>query len=191
MTAAVPSGRAARFHPGSPAILQSSFAYSLLSYGLAELYHIAVLPDIAVKPDGKPFFPGFPGIHFSISHTKTYVLCALDASPVGADIEAIRPIDRKIYSRVLASDENPDDFFSFWVLKESLIKLYGKKPAPFSSIVFKIEGNAAVYHQEGICCALYNNIPCCAAAACSYEPFVAKAPELVPFKKLAGFMLSR
>ncbi len=45
---------------------------------------------------GKPFFIYNPYIHFNISHTGNYVVCAISDEPVGIDIELIKPIEHKI-----------------------------------------------------------------------------------------------
>ena len=66
-------------------------------------------PPIAIAPRGKPYFLGSPW-HFSISHTKGHVFCALADCPVGIDAEEDK-------SRAL---------LTFWVLKEAAAKLTGE-----------------------------------------------------------------
>ena len=66
---------------------------------LAELYRRVTgqeLPSIAVADRGKPYFVDSPW-HFSISHTKDHVFCALAKCPVGIDAEEL---DRKIDLRL-------------------------------------------------------------------------------------------
>ena len=44
------------------------------------------LPEIRRTQRGKPYFVGSP-LHFSISHTKKHVFCALSDRPIGIDAE--------------------------------------------------------------------------------------------------------
>jgi 4'-phosphopantetheinyl transferase len=58
---------------------------------VADVYG-AALPAVKKHRTGKPYFPDRPDIFFSLSHTSTHVLCAVASTPVGVDIEAIRPV---------------------------------------------------------------------------------------------------
>ena len=93
------------------------------------------MPQIAVTPQGKPYFPE-TALHFSISHTKDVVFCCLHDANVGIDAE---PVNRKVSSRVaedwlseaekqryLAQNDKNAAFLRLWVLKESYAKLTGK-----------------------------------------------------------------
>ena len=92
------------------------------------------LPEIALRPDGKPFFTDGPG-YFSISHTKNYVFCALSDSEVGFDAEQSRTVSRNAAEKILSADEkavfeaseDPDrQFLQFWTLKEAYLKYTGQ-----------------------------------------------------------------
>ena len=104
----------------------SSAVYDLLAHA----YHLengGELPEIKKSIHGKPYFPYSPGIHFSLSHSVTHVLCALSGNPVGCDIES----PRMISNRVLTYFSTPAELELFeplelWVLKESYVKLYGR-----------------------------------------------------------------
>lgn len=81
---------------------------------------------------GKPWLPGGP--EFSISHTGAAVAVAIDESPVGVDVESLRPILNRLPERVLSQTEmtwftergrEPGDFFTLWTLKESYYKALG------------------------------------------------------------------
>ena len=82
---------------------RSASAYSLLEYAY-RLEYGDVLPEIKKTPNGKPFFPERPGIHFSLSHAFTHVACALSEFPVGVDIESPREISKRAM-RFFCSDE--------------------------------------------------------------------------------------
>ena len=105
---------------------------------LAELYRAETgqdLPEIAVTVQGKPYFPNSPW-HFSISHTKTAVFCALSDRPVGIDAETTdRNIDLTLAERILSPSERqryedaPDKrkaLLRLWVLKEAAAKFTGE-----------------------------------------------------------------
>ena len=105
---------------------------------LAALYQEATgedLPPIAIAEKGKPYFAGSPW-HFSISHTKHHVFCALSDRPVGLDAEEMdRKADLRLAERILsASEKRHFDaaadkqacLLRLWVLKEAQAKLTGE-----------------------------------------------------------------
>lgn len=86
---------------------------------------------------GKPFLINYQNIHFNISHSGKWVVCATDVLPVGIDIEEIKPTDLKIaesffspseYTSLLEQplEKRTEFFYSLWTLKESYIKAKGK-----------------------------------------------------------------
>lgn len=92
------------------------------------------LPEIRVTDRGKPYFP-HSRLHFSISHTRGHVFCALGDCPVGIDAEeADRKIDLRLAEKILSPGEYaqyekaPDKrmaLLTFWVLKEADAKRTG------------------------------------------------------------------
>ena len=93
------------------------------------------LPAIARTQRGKPYFVDSP-LHFSISHTKKHVFCALSEMPVGIDAEELdRLVNPKLAEKILspgelrqyeeAEDKNKA-LLTFWVLKEAAAKLSGE-----------------------------------------------------------------
>lgn len=104
---------------------------------LKELYesHTGLpMPEIAVNHRGKPYFTG-GGLHFSISHTKKHVFCALSDKPIGIDAEeADRDISLALAEKILspgertqyeASQDKRMALLTFWVLKEAAAKCAG------------------------------------------------------------------
>ena len=93
------------------------------------------LPEIAIGQWGKPYFVDSPW-HFSISHTKRRVFCALSQVPVGIDAEETdREINLRLADKILSPNEKarfdtaPDKrltLLRFWVLKEAAAKLTGE-----------------------------------------------------------------
>lgn len=96
------------------------------------------LPAMEKNAFGKPYFPGYPGIYFNLSHTEGCVCCALADAPVGVDVELCRPRKNpgRIVGRFSATEqrlwrETPKSrqeevFFALWVLKESCVKADGR-----------------------------------------------------------------
>lgn len=92
-------------------------------------------PVIAVTDRGKPYFEDSP-LHFSISHTKNHVFCALSERPIGIDAEEKnRDINLKLADKILSPAEKarfdaaPDKrtaLLRLWVLKEASVKRTGE-----------------------------------------------------------------
>ena len=94
------------------------------------------MPPIEKAPRGKPYFPG-SDLHFSITHTKTTVFCAIADVPLGIDAEdlsrkvspvlaqkILSPVEYAQYEAVAEEDRN-EALLRFWVLKEAEAKCSG------------------------------------------------------------------
>ena len=105
---------------------------------LSQLYRQATgeeMPPVLHSPMGKPYFADSPW-HFSISHTKRRVFCALSECPIGIDAEELdRDINLGLAEKILSPAEKaqfdtaPDKrlaLLTFWVLKEARAKLTGQ-----------------------------------------------------------------
>lgn len=103
---------------------------------------------------GKAFLPDFPFFHFNISHSGQWVVCAIDETPIGIDIEQVQPIDYigiardcfciEEYHELLSKSgsELGNYFYSLWTAKESYIKALGKGlSVPLDSFAIKIKEN--------------------------------------------------
>lgn len=99
-------------------------AYLILRLALREQYQWRRLPDIRLSPQGKPWFPEHPEVHFNISHTSGAVLVGLSDQPLGVDIERIRPVSRRTMHR-LAGVTTEAAFFQSWVRREARVKRSG------------------------------------------------------------------
>jgi 4'-phosphopantetheinyl transferase len=104
---------------------------------------------------GKPFAVsphGYEDIHFSLSHTRGLVGCAVARTPVGIDLEALNhdlDVDSLIASTIAphelaqlsncAPKQKVRRFLSLWTLKEALSKALGVGlNVPFSKIVIEL-----------------------------------------------------
>ena len=84
---------------------------------------------------GKAYISNYENIHFNLSHSGKIVLCAISDRNVGADVEYIdSEIDLDIaknyffnreYETIMKSDNPSEEFFNYWVLKESYMKYTG------------------------------------------------------------------
>lgn len=86
---------------------------------------------------GKPFLKDHDNLHFNVSHSGQWVVCAVGYKPVGIDVEKMENIDMDIAKRYFHKTEfnallncPPSErlfrFFDLWTLKESYIKAVGK-----------------------------------------------------------------
>lgn len=83
---------------------------------------------VTLGEHGKPFIPG--QAHFSLSHSGKYAAIAVSETPVGLDIERIRPLPQKALERFLLPDEiarckSAEDGVRFWTMKEAVSKVSG------------------------------------------------------------------
>lgn len=99
-------------------------AYGLLALALRERRGISTLPAIAAGKKGKPCFPDYPEIFFSISHTKGGALVGLDDGPIGVDVEHLRPIGKRTMER-LGKGMTEEEFLRIWVRREARAKRSG------------------------------------------------------------------
>ena len=99
-------------------------AYLLLRMALREQRGWRTLPRIEADERGKPFFPDHPDTHFSLSHTAGASAAALADTPVGVDIERIRPVNVRIMERI-AGAWTETEFFQSWVRREARVKRPG------------------------------------------------------------------
>jgi len=93
------------------------------------------MPPIAIGSRGKPYFTEGP-LHFSISHSKGHVFCALSDRSIGIDAEeADRKISPALAEKILSASEyaqwqqatdKEKALLTFWVLKEAMAKCTGE-----------------------------------------------------------------
>ena len=118
--------------------------YALLEYAVNKTLNCA-LPIIKKTPNGKPYFPERPDVHFSLSHGKTHVLCAISNKPTGADIESPRFISHRV-TRFFCTPGEQEllDPLDLWVLKESYIKLFGGTLPMMKTIEVSLHGDGEI-----------------------------------------------
>ena len=81
---------------------------------------------------GKPYFPDHPDCHFSLSHTRGMVVCALSNTRVGVDVERPRIIRPALARRCFGEAElvwaqaDKQRFLALWTRKEAVLKCSGE-----------------------------------------------------------------
>jgi 4'-phosphopantetheinyl transferase len=102
---------------------------------------------------GKPFINIPSGLHFNISHSADWSVCAISEFPVGIDIEIIQPIDLSIAKDCFTENEYKtmtgfadktaqlNYFYHIWTIKESYLKAIGsgfsQAPGSFGTDIYK------------------------------------------------------
>lgn len=92
-------------------------------------------PIFKTQRFGKAYISNHENIHFNLSHSGEMVLCAISDMEIGADIEYNdSKIDLNIakhyfynreYESIMNAANPSDEFFRYWVLKESYMKYTG------------------------------------------------------------------
>ena len=148
---------------------RSEQTYRLLYRCVQNVYGTDPGP-VARTPSGKPYFPGSPEIHFSLSHTDTFVMCVLSPSPVGGDVQFRKAVSPSLPARVCTAQELCEfEFFDLWSLKESYIKLYGRKEKDYRDICFYKDGDDTFSCDDKVFCRIYDSVPGCSCAVCAFE----------------------
>ncbi len=113
---------------------RSVLAFVLLQHALREEYGITEVPEFVYNEFGKPLLPNLP-IHFSLSHCKDAIACAVSDHNIGIDVENIVPYNPDVARRVCTvaelemltrSDDQDAEFIKLWTMKEAISKLEGK-----------------------------------------------------------------
>ncbi len=83
---------------------------------------------------GKPFLKGDP-FYFNLSHSGGIIVCAAEDTPVGVDVEKLRPFSERLMRRICTPGERTlveglkdrdKALTQLWTMKESYMKYTGK-----------------------------------------------------------------
>lgn len=91
---------------------------------------------IAEGKYGKPYFPDYPDIHFSVSHSEKMVIAVFADTEVGCDIEYMDSVNLELSEKFFCNSEyefimghkeqeRKEAFYRIWTLKESFVKAVG------------------------------------------------------------------
>ena len=145
---------------------ERSDVYKLLESAVRQVYGIP-MPKLTKDENGKPYFPDREDIHFSLSHSGKYIMCAVSDSPVGVDIQKEQKISDRTKKRIFTEKELENaDPISLWCVKEGFIKLKGKLDRDYKEIEF-IRHNDVFCGPEDTCGVILKEIAGYTAAVCS------------------------
>ena len=95
-------------------------------------YTLHPTPSFLYNEHGAPYLEDGP--YFSISHCKQGIAVAVSDTPIGIDIEAIRPFNEGLMRKTMNSEEQthifsssyPEtEFIRLWTQKEAYVKMQG------------------------------------------------------------------
>jgi len=107
--------------------------YSVGQYLQSPLQEI----NLVFGEKGKPHIGNLTDVHFNISHSGHYVVCAVAPKEIGIDVERIRSVNLRIAERFFSPSEISDlmaldeearmhYFITLWTIKESYLKAIGR-----------------------------------------------------------------
>lgn len=117
----------------------------------------APFPADILRPEfRKPVFAHAPDVHFSVSHSGEFWLCAMDALPVGVDVQAHEPANAMAIARrhfhpmeALWLESHPGDFYRLWTAKEAFVKFTGKGIDNDFDAFSVVDRNGFLAHVQG------------------------------------------
>ena len=150
-------------------------------------------------PNGKPFLPDFPNLHFNITHTDHLAVLAIDTNLVGVDIEKVGKARMAVANRFFCETEKemlndcPEEernllFYKLWTIRESFVKTIGV--GVFGTMGdFSPELNEPGWQVKHSNTGLwnirhYNLLPDYIVALCSKNQVFPKEIEMIDFMKL-------
>ena len=82
--------------------------------------------EYAASEHGKPVFSENKNIHFNLSHSGEYSVCAVSDKPVGIDIEEKQDCVMGVADKYYNHEERKMDFIDVWTRKEAVVKADGR-----------------------------------------------------------------
>ena len=132
-------------------------AYGLLHLLLQQRYGREELPECQMGRRGKPAFceEGLP--QFNLSHTQGAVLLGLSESPLGVDIQYMRPVSARVKDRLREAGKMEAGYYRDWARYEAWVKRLGAAVDPHFADADTLDaveletfpGFSAAYSGEG------------------------------------------
>ena len=146
---------------------------------------------------GKPHLKSCPDIHFNLSHSGDYALCAVSTGEIGCDIQQMSGSSPDIARRFFtdaetaaiqaAGDEDAQGelFFRIWSLKESVIKATGQGlRTPLGSFEVLPGTESLVLGEQLYHLREYFSLPGYSCAVCSVLPMDCPEIEILPLSEI-------
>ena len=143
--------------------VRSVAAFLLLQRALKDRGYSTV-PAFAYEKWGKPYFPEIP-IHFSLSHCKEAVACAVADCPIGVDVQGKMVYSAPLAERISSPDqrialEQAADkglaLTALWTKNEALAKCSGKG---LGEKFFELEADVFTLHRPRYCLSVTEENP--------------------------------
>jgi len=118
--------------------LQTVAGELLARYAVGQYLHSPLQEiNLVFGEKGKPHISNLSDVHFNISHSGHYVVCAVAPKEIGIDVERIRRVNLRIAERFFSPSEISDlmalgeearmhYFITLWTIKESYLKAIGR-----------------------------------------------------------------
>ncbi len=107
----------------------------LAKYAIKNEFGIPITKQIfGIGEHGKPYLKNHPNIHFNVSHSGQYVVCAVADVPVGVDVQKVsefnigvteRVCNKQELTQILTSTNKASEFIKLWTQKEAYVKMLG------------------------------------------------------------------
>ena len=134
----------------------------LLSLATGYLLNVALknlgvqLNDVKLSETekGKPYFVSPSNLFISISHSGDYAFLALSDSEIGIDVQQIKQVQSGLIEKTLTklereSLQEKEQFFTFWSVKESYLKLIGTGlSAGLKNVEFNLQNGNISFNQK-------------------------------------------
>ena len=108
-----------------------------------------------LSPDGKPYAKNL-AVHFSISHSGDFAVCAVSETETGIDIEKKRSVHPRVCEKFCTEAETDyvhtceNGLFEIWTLKEAYFKCIGTGlGSDIKNISFSVENNKISCSEKG------------------------------------------
>lgn len=111
--------------------------------------------------NGKPYLADYPDIYFNISHSGSYVICALAGEEIGVDIQEHRRVSGRLGERFFSEadkelleryggEDAGELFYRIWAVKEAHMKLTGRGMAEGMDATRVCFGKPDRNYEDGI-----------------------------------------
>jgi 4'-phosphopantetheinyl transferase len=136
---------------------------------------------------GKPHIENLTNVHFNISHSGNYIVCAVAGTEIGIDVERVRKVNLRVAERFFSASEIHDlmacseearmhYFITLWTIKVSYLKAIGRGLTQhLNSFTILKNGDSYILtgnlEAEGYCIETRELSPEYLMAVCSPRPF--------------------
>lgn len=136
---------------------------------------------------GKPHIENLTNVHFNISHSGNYIVCAVAGTEIGIDVERVRKVNLRVAERFFSAPEIHDlmacneetrmqYFITLWTIKESYLKAIGRGLTQhLNSFTILKNGDSYILtgneEAEGYCIETRELSPEYLMAVCSSRPY--------------------